>query len=278
MRKKYQRFFKKLQEPAAPRPPGSPAAPRPRARGRAQPVDNAQPSVATFFRVPSDSDEELALAPAAPAPADSDDGWPTIDELMKTSDDDKPEDPAHVQRLLAQARENIQRYEEREQEREKAREEKERAESLAQTRQAVIDKENIAFRERLDVELDEDRTRQAIRGNFQYLQDVWDGKVESKRYQIFKKGGPPAHALMFQMITDPFSDRHLDWIMAEIQKKWMPNERLHAIHNDFVWKVILAEALIKIYADMFDLSKEEAELRINQTPLRPEHGGSNFIT
>lgn len=278
-KKKYERFFKKLQEPEVKRLPGSPAS-KGRRRARVKGGEDArrQPSVASFFQRPALSESDEEMTPTLSQDTESDDGLPTIDELLKNLNDEKREDPVQVQKFLAAARQDILRSEELEREHQIANEEKEQADQLAKIRQTEIDMENIAYRDRLDRELDEDRTRKIIRDNFGYLQDVWDGKVESRRYQIFHKGGPAAHALMYQMITDPFSDRHLDWIMAEIQKKWMPNERLHAVHNDFVWKVILAEALIKIYSDMFNLSKEEAEHRINQTPLRPEHCNSDFLT
>ena len=89
------------------------------------------------------------------------------------------------------------------------------------------------------------------------------------------------------MITHPFSDSHLDWVMDEInvsafkkfdatvflictsfllQQKWMPTVEDQNKHSDFVWKVLLAEAFIKIYQDKFNMERSEAERRIANTP------------
>jgi hypothetical protein len=39
-------------------------------------------------------------------------------------------------------------------------------------------------------------------------------------------------------------------------------------HNDYVWKVLLPECLIKFYMDFFHLDKSTAETKIRETPLR----------
>lgn len=49
----------------------------------------------------------------------------------------------------------------------------------------------------------------------------------------------------------------------------MPTPDLLEEHSDFVWKVLLAEAFIKLYMDLFGFSKEETERRMSQTPMRP---------
>ena len=41
-------------------------------------------------------------------------------------------------------------------------------------------------------------------------------------------------------------------------------------NNDYVWKVLLPEALIKIYMDHFSMERLEVEKRILKTPLHKE--------
>ena len=152
----------------------------------------------------------------------------------------------------------------------------------------MLQGENTKLKQRLDEELDEAATREAVRSNFGFLQDVWDGKVkESSRYKVFQQGGAARHGLLYHMITHPFSDSHLDWVMDEInvsafikfdatvflicicfllQQKWMPTVEDQNKHSDFVWKVLLAEAFIKIYQDKFNMERSEAERRIANTP------------
>ena len=48
---------------------------------------------------------------------------------------------------------------------------------------------------------------------------------------------------------------------------WMRNKREQMENNEYIWKVLLPECFIKMYADYFQFSKEEAVLRISETPL-----------
>merc|ERR1712210_274857 len=87
-----------------------------------------------------------------------------------------------------------------------------------------------------------------------------DGKVDnSSRYTAYKKGGLARRALLYHMITYPFSDDQLKWVLDEIFSHFAPTTQLQHRHSDFVWKVILAEAFIRIYQDHFGIgSKAEA--------------------
>ncbi len=51
----------------------------------------------------------------------------------------------------------------------------------------------------------------------------------------------------------------------------MPNEDDRVEASKFLWRVLLAEALIKLYMDHFSIaSKKEAERRIRETPLQDD--------
>jgi hypothetical protein len=82
-----------------------------------------------------------------------------------------------------------------------------------------VQAENACFRNRLDHELDEATTRSLVRANVSYIEDVWHGRVESSRYSAYQKGGWARHALLYHMITHPFSDSHLEWVLDEVKVK-----------------------------------------------------------
>eukprot|EP00095_Tigriopus_kingsejongensis_P009307 maker-scaffold320_size207635-snap-gene-0.8 protein:Tk09307 transcript:maker-scaffold320_size207635-snap-gene-0.8-mRNA-1 annotation:"PREDICTED: uncharacterized protein LOC100891944" len=259
MRRKYQTFLRKLKTS----PAFKPSSKRTKTPKKAPP---GQGRVTDFFRpgsTPADSVASLCEDDFE----DRAESIPTIDELLK--DLDSPTKKAKTS--LAEIRQQFEKHEEMANEKLAEREQKRKKNQKLEDESQAFELENVSYRDRLDRKLTEWKTRKVILDNMDYLQDVWDGKVESKRFQIFQKGGHSAHNLLYHMITDPFSDRHIDWILDEIKKKWMPTEDLYVFHSDFVWKVLLAEALIKIYSDFFGISRGEAEERIQATPCRPEH-------
>ncbi len=72
---------------------------------------------------------------------------------------------------------------------------------------------------RLLEELDESRTRSLVRRNFSYLQKILDGneEVESERARLYARGGQAREALLYTMITHPYSDNQLEWVVDELQ-------------------------------------------------------------
>ena len=50
----------------------------------------------------------------------------------------------------------------------------------------------------------------------------------------------------------------------------MPTSQEQNKHSDFVWKVVLAEAFIKMYGDKFGFERKEAEKRMSNTPYRDD--------
>ena len=128
-------------------------------------------------------------------------------------------------------------------------------------------RENAVFRNRLESELTENALRELFCKNKRYLQDVWEGNVESARHEAFHKSGVSRQALYYKMITVPFTEEQLDWTLEEIGKVWMRTDQEKRENSDYVWKVLLAECFIKFYMDLFNLEKGEAEKRIGETPL-----------
>ena len=59
----------------------------------------------------------------------------------------------------------------------------------------------------------------------------------------------------------------LNWTLDEMSKVWMRTKREKMDTNEYVWKVLLPECLIKVYGDKFGVSRAEAEVMIGETPL-----------
>ena len=133
-------------------------------------------------------------------------------------------------------------------------------------------KKNTLLRNRLESEVTEPVLRRMFEENLEYLRSIEEGKEDSSRHKAFHKSTRTRHALYYTMITDPFTDEQLEWTLDEIGKVWMKTQREKLDNNEYVWKVLLAECLIKFYMDHFRCEKSEAEKRINETPLRKEVG------
>ena len=74
-------------------------------------------------------------------------------------------------------------------------------------------------------------------------------------------------ALFYSMITDPFTDEQINWTLEEMSKVWMRNKKEQMDNKEYVWKVLLSEYFIKVYADKFGVSRAEAEVMLGETPL-----------
>jgi len=129
-------------------------------------------------------------------------------------------------------------------------------------------KNNAILRDRLEVEITESDLRRMFNENLEYLKNIEKGLVESSRHKAFHQSTRTRHALLYKMITDPFSEDQLEWTLDEMRMVWMKTKREEMDNNEYVWKVLLAECLIKFYMDHFGFTKEVAEKKISETPLR----------
>ena len=108
---------------------------------------------------------------------------------------------------------------EKERELEESLEEEEDEEEFNRKRREKVafEVENKAYYKRLESELTELVVRGLMEKIMPRLRDLWDGKVEnSSRYTAWKKGGLARRALLYHMITHPFSDDQLKWVLDEI--------------------------------------------------------------
>ena len=125
-------------------------------------------------------------------------------------------------------------------------------------------RENAKLRNRLERELTEEKVRGTFRASIPYLKAIWKGREVSKRHEAYHKSVRTRQALYYTMITDPFTDDQLDWVLEEMSSIWMRNKREQMENNEYIWKVLLPECFIKMYGDYFGFSKEEAEMRISE--------------
>lgn len=129
-------------------------------------------------------------------------------------------------------------------------------------------KANAILRDRLEAEVNQERIQQMFQDNYEYLCGIKSGAVESQRHRDYHASLQKREALRLQMIMDPFTEDQLDWALEEIAKVWMKDKAERLENNEYVWKVLLPECLIKFYMDFFGIDKKEAETKIRETPLR----------
>ena len=127
--------------------------------------------------------------------------------------------------------------------------------------------ENALFRNRLEKELTETEMKSRVQANLGYLQSIHDGLTPSARHETFHKSVRTREALHYSMITDPFTDDQLNWTLEEMSKVWMRTKREKMDNPEYIWKVLLPECFLKVYADKFGVSRAEAEVMIRETPL-----------
>ena len=80
----------------------------------------------------------------------------------------------------------------------------------------VFQNECNRLRDRLEDEVDEEKMRALVKENFEFIDQLWEGKIESTRYTAYKKGGDTRNGLIYRIMTSAFSDNHYKWMMDEI--------------------------------------------------------------
>lgn len=187
-----------------------------------------------------------------------------LDELLKEPEDDTKS----LDEALDEIDKNIMNRQEKYEQETKAIDEEIAAEQARKEETKIRMKENVLLRERLEVEVTEPVVKKMFDKNKEYLEKVWSGEVESSRHQAYHQSTRARHGLYYTMITDPFTDDHLQWTLDLISQHWMRNIKEQMDNNEYVWKVLLPECFIKFYMDHFHLDKVEAETRISETPLK----------
>ena len=143
--------------------------------------------------------------------------------------------------------------------------------------------ENSILRDRLTTGLTKSALKELFEKNIPYLTDIREGRIVSARHNSFHKDPQSRQDLLYRMITHPFTDEQVDWTYDEFRSRWMKTTKQFHEFNEYMWKVIymnvanlakniyyqvlLPECFIKFYMDFFQFTKEEAEIRIKETPM-----------
>ena len=129
---------------------------------------------------------------------------------------------------------------------------------------------NAILKRKLVLELTRPVLSDLFSRNLSYLDNIKAGRTSSDRHMAFHTNPGTRQALLYRMISNPFTDDQVDWTYEEMTRVWMRTSKEYHDNNDYIWKVLMPECLIKLYMDFFNMPKEEAEVRIRETPLDEE--------
>ena len=100
--------------------------------------------------------------------------------------------------------------------------------------------ENAVLKEKLAAGLTKPVLVEMFEKNVPYLTDIREGRVVSARHNSFHKSPMTRQALLYTIITHPFTDEQLDWTYEEFKARWMKtNKQFHGF-NEYMWKVGLS--------------------------------------
>ncbi|CAB3979031.1 Hypothetical predicted protein [Paramuricea clavata] len=131
--------------------------------------------------------------------------------------------------------------------------------STKTTATAVIDleKEPEGLKDVSKVEdLRDDQLKFLINQMEDYLRTIFRGEVYCRRHEDYKKGGKCRDDLNFQVGMAHFSEDQHECILSSLVAMFCYKDTKYL---DYVTKVMLPEALIKLYQDIHKTSFEEAE-------------------
>ena len=134
---------------------------------------------------------------------------------------------------------------------------------------------NAINRNRLATELTQPVLKTMFGNILGFLEDIKAGLIESSRHKAYYKSLKTRQALLYTMITHPFTDQQVDWAYKEFADIWLRTKQEHADNNEYIWKVLMPEGFIRLYSDFFKVSMKEAEQRIKETPLYEEEDGES---
>ena len=212
----------------------------------------SQPKINKFVKDKAkQKDEELAL---------------TIDELLTLPE--KPEDDGKsMDELLDDL--DVQIAEQKEKHRlqiEKLDEDAKIQQRRKEDREARY-AANAINRNRLATELTQPVLKKMFANIRGFLEEIKAGLCKSTRHQAYHKSLKTRQALLYTMITHPFTDQQVDWAYEELADIWLRTKQEHADNNEYVWKVLMPEGFIRLYSDFFQVTMKEAEQMIKETPF-----------
>lgn len=128
-------------------------------------------------------------------------------------------------------------------------------------------KKNLINKGRLQKEITETKLKKLFAENKDFLQSIYEGETFCVRHVAFHKSETSRQALFYKLVTEPFSDDQVDWTLKLMEQVWLKKAEKHKEMGDYIWKVLMPEFLVKIYANFFGMSQVDAENMIKETPV-----------
>ena len=135
-------------------------------------------------------------------------------------------------------------------------------------------KENKSRRNQIESQLDIESIKQLCQNNKKYFWEILNRECYSERHEDFLSNGKRRDDLRFKSISSPFTDEQIEVVVQDLEHVMLGSFYTGSTVNEFLEKVMLPEALIKVYMDVFNVGKGEAEMMIEETPLHAIDLGS----
>ncbi|XP_066280394.1 uncharacterized protein [Branchiostoma lanceolatum] len=115
-------------------------------------------------------------------------------------------------------------------------------------------------------DLDSDQIRYLVKKDERYLKDIFKGNISCRRHEDYKRGGAARADLNFQVRLGMFHEAQQDEVLEVLNAIFCPagNNK----YLDYVFKVLLPEALIKIHMHISGASHDESEYTMQQALSR----------
>ncbi|CAH1263317.1 Hypp2668 [Branchiostoma lanceolatum] len=115
-------------------------------------------------------------------------------------------------------------------------------------------------------DLDSDQIRYLVKKDERYLKNIFKGNISCRRHEDYKRGGAARADLNFQVRLGMFHEAQQDEVLEVLNAIFCPagNNK----YLDYVFKVLLPEALIKIHMHISGASHDESEYTMQQALSR----------
>ena len=128
-------------------------------------------------------------------------------------------------------------------------------------------KKNFVYRSRIQKEITETELKKLFKDNKDFLQSIYTGETFSARHVAFFQSEKTRQAMLYKLVTEPFSDDQINWTLTLMEQVWVKNDKEQKDSRDYMWKVLLPTFLVKIYADFFGVSQVDANKMMKETPV-----------
>ena len=201
----------------------------------------------------------------------------TLEELLRLPTPEESAEEERIDRLCISLKVRYKEIEERKAQHEKEMEEID--ESIVGLKhrdklRMMRMKENKCRRNMIESEFDISSLKKLCQSNLKYLERIIHREVYSERHEDFVSNGPKRDDLKYKSISSPFTDEQIDEVYKDLKCLMLGSCYKGSTEDEYLEKVLLPEALIKIYMELFGVEKSAAEIMIAETPLHTADLGS----